>query len=161
MKSVNLFAEQLLTWVGYGTNGNGSIDNSIARMMNYWEDKINTRGLYIKDGSGLSRTNAISAEHFCQLLRFMTKSSQYKSFYGTLPIAGVSGTLSSVCKNQAGENRIHAKSGTMNRVKSYAGYVETKSGKTIAFALIINNFNCSSEATVERMERVFNVMAVY
>lgn len=161
MKSVNLFAEQLLTWVGYGTNGNGSIDNSIARMMNYWEEKINTRGLYIKDGSGLSRTNAISADHFCQLLRFMTKSSQYKSFYGTLPIAGVSGTLSSVCKNQAGENRIHAKSGTMNRVKSYAGYAESKSGKTIAFALIINNFNCSSEATVERMERVFNVMAAY
>ncbi len=161
MKSVNLFAEQLLTWIGYGTNGNGSIDNSLARMLNYWEDKITTRGLYIKDGSGLSRSNAISAEHFCQLLRFMTKSTHYKTFYGTLPIAGVSGTLSSVCKNQAGEGRVHAKSGTMNRIKSYAGYVETKSGKTVAFALIINNFNCSSEATVERMERVFNVIANY
>jgi D-alanyl-D-alanine carboxypeptidase/D-alanyl-D-alanine-endopeptidase (penicillin-binding protein 4) len=161
MKSVNLFAEQLLSWVGYGANGNGSIDNSIAQAMNYWEGKINTRGLYMKDGSGLSRANAISADHFCQLLRFMTKSSQYQSFYGTLPVAGVSGTLSAVCKNQAGENRIHAKSGTMNRVKSYAGYVETKSGKTLAFALIINNFNCSSEAAVEHMERVFNVMAVY
>jgi D-alanyl-D-alanine carboxypeptidase/D-alanyl-D-alanine-endopeptidase (penicillin-binding protein 4) len=91
----------------------------------------------------------------------MTKSMHYKTFYGTLPVAGVSGTLSTVCKNQAGEGRVHAKSGTMNRIKSYAGYVETKSGKTIAFALIINNFNCSSEVTVERMERVFNVIANY
>lgn len=161
MKSVNLFAEQVLCWVGYGVNGNGSTDNSLAKLNNYWEGKINTRGLYIKDGSGLSRSNAISAEHFCQMLKFMFGTQNYKAFYGTLPVAGVSGTLASVCKNQAGEGKIHAKSGTMSRIKSYAGYVETKSGKTLSFALIINNFNCSSEATVERMEKVFNVMSQY
>ena len=91
----------------------------------------------------------------------MYGTQNYKTFYGTLPVAGVSGTLSSVCKNQAGEGKIHAKSGTMNRIKSYAGYVETKSGKTLSFALIINNFNCSSEATVERMEKVFNEMSQF
>lgn len=161
MKSVNLFAEELLCWVGYGSNGNGSVDNSLTKLEAYWEGKINTRGLYIKDGSGLSRSNAISAEHFCQLLTYMTTSKEFDAFYNTLPVAGISGTLSGVCKNQAGEGRIHAKSGTMKRIKSYAGYVNTKSGKRIAFALIVNNFNCSSEATVERMEKVFNVIANY
>lgn len=161
MKSVNLFAEEVLCWIGYGTSGNGSVDNSIARMMNYWSGKINTIGLYITDGSGLSRSNAISANHFCEMLKYMTTSKEFDAFYGTLPVAGVSGTLSSVCKNQPGEGKVHAKSGTMKRIKAYSGYVETKAGKRICFSIIINNFNCSSEYTVEQMEKVFNAMVLY
>jgi D-alanyl-D-alanine carboxypeptidase/D-alanyl-D-alanine-endopeptidase (penicillin-binding protein 4) len=160
MKSVNLFAEEVLCWIGYGTSGNGSIDNSIARMMSYWSGKINTIGLYITDGSGLSRSNAISASHFCEMLKYMTTAKEFDAFYATLPVAGVSGTLSSVCKNQPGEGKIHAKSGTMKRIKAYSGYVETNSGKRICFSLIINNFNCSSEYTVEQMEKVFNTMVL-
>ena len=49
----------------------------------------------------------------------------------------------------------------MKRIKSYAGYVETKSGKRIAFAIIINNYNCSNEATLDRIEKVMNAMALY
>ncbi len=161
MKSVNTFAEELLMWVGYGKTGNGSIDNSIDVLNAHWRTKFSTEGLYIKDGSGLSRSNAISADHFCALLKYMTTAPTFLNFYKTLPIAGVSGTLSDVCSNQAAENRVHAKSGTMKRIKSYAGYVETKSGKRLAFAIVINNFNCSSDATVTRMEKIMNSMALY
>jgi D-alanyl-D-alanine carboxypeptidase/D-alanyl-D-alanine-endopeptidase (penicillin-binding protein 4) len=159
MKSVNLFAEELLCWIGYQRTGNGSSESSLNQVMNFWEGRIDTKGLYLKDGSGLSRSNGISATHFCQLLKYMQGSKNFDAFYATLPIAGVSGTLSGVCKNQSGEGRIHAKSGTMTRIKSYAGYVETKSGKRLAFAFIINNFNCSSDAIVERMEKVLNAIA--
>lgn len=161
MKSVNTFAEELLMWVGYGKNGKGTIDNSIDVLNDHWRGKFSTEGLYIKDGSGLSRSNAISADHFCSLLKYMTTAPTFLNFYKTLPVAGVSGTLSDVCSNQAGENRVHAKSGTMKRIKSYAGYVETKSGKRLAFAIVINNFNCSSDATVTRMEKVMNAMALF
>lgn len=161
MKSVNLFAEEILCWIGYGTSGNGSVDNSLSRMLNYWNGKISTTGLYLTDGSGLSRSNAIAASHFCGLLNFMAKSKNYTAFYETLPVAGQSGTLSSVCKNQAADGKMHAKSGTMKRIKSYAGYVETRSGKKVCFALIINNFNSSSDYVVSQMEEVFNAIALY
>jgi len=161
MKSVNLFAEELLCLVGYGSNGNGSTDNGVTKLENYWTGKIPVSGMFIKDGSGLSRGNAISPRHFCDLLKYMTTSKNFDAYYATLPVAGVSGTLSSVCKNQAAEGKVHAKSGTMNRIKSYCGYVETTSGKRIAFAFITNNYNCTSNAVVDRMEKVFNVMATY
>jgi D-alanyl-D-alanine carboxypeptidase/D-alanyl-D-alanine-endopeptidase (penicillin-binding protein 4) len=161
MKSVNTFAEEILCWVGYGSNGNGSIENSLDKEMDYWKTRINTSGLYLKDGSGLSRSNAISAQHFCNMLKYMTTSKEFDAFYGTLAVAGVSGTLSDVCLNQAGEKRVHAKSGTMKRIKSYAGYVETKSGKKLCFAIIVNNYNCSNETTLERIEKVMNAMALY
>jgi D-alanyl-D-alanine carboxypeptidase/D-alanyl-D-alanine-endopeptidase (penicillin-binding protein 4) len=161
MKSVNLFAESLLCLVGYGTNGVGTTDNSLDKLDAFWRDKINTKGLYINDGSGLSRSNGISADHFCQLLKYMTRAKEFQTFYNTLPVAGVSGTLSTVCKNQSGENRVHAKSGTMNRIKSYAGYVESTSGRRIAFAIIVSNFSCSNDVTLAKIEKVMNTLSTY
>ena len=161
MKSVNLFAEELLCLTGYKQNGDGSTENSINQLEKYWQSKFDLTGLYIKDGSGLSRSNAISSRHFCNLLSEMSKSVNYTDFLSTLPVAGCSGTLSGVCKNQLGHGRVRAKSGTMSRIKSYSGYVDSSSGKKIAFAIIVNNFNCSSSVVVDQMEKIFNTMSVY
>lgn len=161
MKSVNLFAEELLCWIGYHVSGVGTTENGLNRLEYYWTGKIPVSGMFIRDGSGLSRNNAISPQHFCSLLKYMSTSKNFDAFYGTLPVAGISGTLSTVCKNQPGQGKVHAKSGTMNRVKSYAGYVETASGKRLAFTIIANNFDCSSSSAVDRMERVFNAMALF
>ena len=160
MKSINLFAEHLLCLSGYQVNNDGSLENSLTQIEKYWKTRMNFNGLYLKDGSGLSRSNAISAKHFSCLLVEMTKSNHFNDFLSTLPVAGVSGTLSSVCKNQPGEGRLKAKSGTINRIKSYSGYVESKSGQLIAFGFIVNNYNCSASQVVDLMERVFNVMAL-
>ena len=158
-KSVNFFAEQLVCLVGYHKNGDGSTDNGLRQMNQYWNTRINTSGLYLKDGSGLSRSNGISAEHFCELLNFMNRSKNKDVFRSTLPIAGVSGTLSDVCRNQTAHGRVFAKSGTMSRIKSYAGYVETKSGKQLAFAIIFNNYNCSNAYLMKKIEKFMNTMA--
>ncbi len=159
-QSVNFFAEQLICLVGYHKNGDGSTDNGLRQMSQYWNTRINTAGLYLKDGSGLSRSNGISAEHFCSLLSFMHQSKNKDVFLVTLPVAGISGTLATVCKNQAGHGRIIAKSGTMSRIKSYAGYVETKSGKELAFAIIVNNYNCSNAYLMNKIEKFMNTMAI-
>lgn len=158
-KSINLFAEGLLCTVGYVKSGNGSSSNSCNYIESYWSNKFNTNGLHINDGSGLSRTNAVSAFHFCSLLKSMYNSKNYNAFLSTLPIAGESGTLKSVCRNQSAHGRLKAKSGTMNRIKSYSGYIESKSGKTIAIAIIVNNYTCSTSAVVDQMEILFNALA--
>ena len=161
LKSINLFAEQLVCLVGYKLASYGSTEEGLKQIEKYWAQKINLSGLYLKDGSGLSRTNAISASHFCQLLKVMSSSKNHQIFFSTLPVAGKSGTLSSLCKDQPGQGRIVAKSGTMSRIKSYAGYVNSKSGKHIAFAIIVTNFNNSSSSVTEKMERLLNTLAVY
>ena len=159
MRSVNLFAEHMLNLIAYEKTGHGSTDTGLKILDGYWKSKINTEGLHVNDGSGLSRTNAISANHYTALLQYMHKSKYAAEFRKSLPIAGVSGTLTSVCKGQAAHNRMYAKSGTMNRIKSYAGYIDGKSGKQYAFALIANNYSCSSSALRQKMEAVFNAIA--
>jgi serine-type D-Ala-D-Ala carboxypeptidase/endopeptidase (penicillin-binding protein 4) len=160
MRSVNLFAEQLICLANHYKSGNGSSSEAAHYVQSFWEPKIG-KGFTITDGSGLSRNNGVSAYHFTQLLKSMKTSANFEEFKKTLPVAGKSGTLSSVCKGQKASGKLFAKSGTMTRIKSYAGYVESESGKTIAFAIIVNNHSTSSSTLVKKMEPIFNAMAQY
>ncbi len=160
-KSVNLFAEGLVNLLGFYSNGDGSTSSGIKVIEDFWKDKINTSNLILNDGSGLSRLNAISAQHFCDLLKYMSKSKNYEDFKSTLPVAGKNGTISTLCKGGAGEGRIFAKSGTLNNTKSYAGYIDSKTGKKIAFAIIVNDFNCSTGEIKRKMETILNALAEY
>jgi len=160
-RSVNLFAEHMVNLVGYVKTGNGSTASGLRVLENHLSTKFNTSGLHVNDGSGLSRTNAISAHHFVQLLAWMKTSQNAKYFLASLPVAGQSGTMSNVCKNQAGHGKIAAKSGSMTRIKSYSGYVDAASGKQLAFAIIVNNFEGSSSTLSSRMQTLMNAMASY
>ncbi|HLW29848.1 MAG TPA: D-alanyl-D-alanine carboxypeptidase/D-alanyl-D-alanine-endopeptidase [Brumimicrobium sp.] len=157
-RSVNFFAEQLLGLIGYEKTGLGGTSESAKYLNNYWEPRLGLK-IYQTDGSGLARNNGFSANHFIQLLKYMNASKNFKDFEASLPTAGESGTLRSVCRGQAAQGRMKAKSGTMNRIKSYAGYIDTKSGRKIAFALIVNNADLTSYQITKRMELVFNSMA--
>jgi D-alanyl-D-alanine carboxypeptidase/D-alanyl-D-alanine-endopeptidase (penicillin-binding protein 4) len=161
LKSINLFAEGLLCLVGYKMTGNGSTEEGLNQVEKYWATKFSFGGIFLNDGSGLSRSNGISASSFVDLLKAMSLSKNYNAYLKTLPIAGKSGTLAGLCKDQPGQGRIVAKSGTMDKIKSYAGYVNSKSGKKIAFAIVVTNFTSSSSSVVGKMENVFNALAVY
>ncbi len=161
LKSINLFAEHLINLIGFVKTGDGSTESGLKILMTYWNNKTSLDGIHLNDGSGLSRTNAISANNYIALLSSMNNSKNAKSFHASLPIAGVSGTLKGVCKSGYAKNRLSAKSGTMNRIKSYAGYINSSSGKKIAFAIIVNNHSCSSRALARKMENIFNRLAVY
>jgi len=109
LHSVNLFAEGLINLIAFEKTGIGSTDDGLNQIDNFWSKKINCKGLFIKDGSGLSRNNAMSPSHYVEMLRYIYKSSNYTSFSATLPVAGISGTLAKVCSGQEGHGRIKAK----------------------------------------------------
>lgn len=156
-KSVNLFAEQLLALTSMHANGSAqNLEDNAEWANKYWKQRLKGFNARITDGSGLSRTNAISASDFCALLQYMHPSKNADAFINSLPITGKHGTLKSYNRGSAAAGRIHAKTGTMNGVKSYAGYVLTLSGETLCFALIINNSNWSSYEMKANVERLFN-----
>ncbi len=159
-RSVNFFAEQLLCLIGYEKTGFGGTSESASFLRDYWSPRLNLN-MFQTDGSGLSRSNAFSANHFIQLFKYMYKSKNFEDFETSLPTAGKSGTLKGVCRGQAAQGRMKAKSGTLRRVKAYAGYIDSKNGAKVGFALIVNNDNLSNYRLVKRMEKVFNAMAEY
>jgi len=159
--SVNLFAEQLVCLLAYNQNGVGNTKDGLKVMANFWKNKLNSGGLFLTDGSGLSRSNGISAAHLTDLVQYMDTSVNKQAFFESLPVSNVSGTLKSLCKEQNCAGKIHAKSGTMTRVKSYAGYALSSSGKRIAFTFIVNNFNGTSSMLNLEIQKLFNALSSY
>ena len=161
MKSINSYAESLLNHIGLFKYSVGSTNNGLDVMYQFLkEQNLNTEGLFLTDGSGLSRSNAISAVHLVQVLQVMYHDkNNFETFKKSLPIAGKSGSIANICKGTSAEGRVFAKSGYMTRVRSYAGYVTTLKGEEIAFAVIVNNFNCTSSEMKAKLEKLFITLA--
>jgi len=159
--SRNLFAEHILKHLGLRRSGVGNRQSGINSEIAFWSSKkMNTNGMFINDGSGISRYNGITTYQLAFVLSYMkNKSKNYTSFKNTLPESGKTGTMRRIGKNTSAEGRIFAKSGSMSRVCSYAGYVDTKSGKTLIFAFITNNFTCSIEEMKNKYEKIMIRMA--
>ncbi len=155
-KSNNLFAEHLIHWIALNKDQNkGYHKLGMEILVKHWTSKFDMQTARITDGSGLSRSNSISAQHFTELLYYMKDNAVFES---TLPISGQSGTLKNLCSGQACSGKIKAKSGTINGVKAYAGYAYNKKGEKIIFAFIVNNHLGSSSEVTKLMESVLNAL---
>jgi D-alanyl-D-alanine carboxypeptidase/D-alanyl-D-alanine-endopeptidase (penicillin-binding protein 4) len=153
--SINLYAEHLTNQIGIYKYRSGDTGSGTQATSLFWKaSKIDVDGMYIYDGSGLSRFNSITSKQLVGVLKHMYQSKNKELFMNSLPVAGKSGTMRNMCKGTAASGKVKAKSGTMTRVKSYAGYVTTKNKKNIAFALIVNNFNCSSFKMKKKIEKI-------
>ena len=160
MKSINSYCENILNHIGLEKNKIGSTASGTFALKEFWKSKgIDTQGMFLSDGSGLSRNNGITAFQLSQIMKYMTTSKEYFSFYKSLPVAGRSGTLASLCIGTAAEGNLRAKSGSMSRVRAYTGFVTTKKGNQLAFAMIVNNYNCSAEEMKKKFEKLMIVMA--
>lgn len=140
-ESVNLFAEQFLMQLSAEIQGIGIRDSSIAIIQRFWKNKVPDQ-FFMEDGSGLSHFNAVSPADFTSVLNFMYKSRNKKSFISSLPKAG-EGTLSGFNSDIFPSGILHAKSGSMTRVKCYSGYLKTDNGSKLAFSIMFNNFSGS------------------
>lgn len=160
-ESVNLFAEGVMRIAAWEKEGENLHNDASTAMETFWRKSLNTKSLILNDGSGLARTNCISAKILTDLLIYMQNAKFKDEFYSTLPQAGLHGTLKSVSKNKPAQGVMRAKSGTMRRVKSYAGYVDSKSGRRLAFAVIVNYHTCTNKELVTAMEEIFDAMANY
>jgi D-alanyl-D-alanine carboxypeptidase/D-alanyl-D-alanine-endopeptidase (penicillin-binding protein 4) len=98
---------------------------------------LNTSGLRILDGSGLSSYNLATPAQMMQVLDYAYHHpSSGDAFIAALPIAGVDGTLKHRMGNIA--RKVRAKTGTISGVVSLAGYVVTADKEVLAFVIMIN-----------------------
>jgi D-alanyl-D-alanine carboxypeptidase/D-alanyl-D-alanine-endopeptidase (penicillin-binding protein 4) len=116
-------------------------------------------GFRMEDGSGLARSNLVTARQLASILQHMARSPVADDFYESLPVAGKSGTLRNIGNNTSAEGRVVGKSGTISRVINYAGYVNSMSGKRYAYAILFNNFSCSDSEVKKLVERAMVFMA--
>ncbi len=164
--SNNLYAETLFRTLGKELKSEGSYDSSYVAVKNVLKDigVDLSRGQKIQDGSGLSRQNLISPDFFCRYLEAIMSSPCFEDFVGSLPSPGGSGTLSVNMKNYPAEtkNRIKVKSGSMNGVRCYSGYIIPREGckeETIIFSIMVNNCTAPTWKVRPLMDKIMGMLA--
>lgn len=131
VKFVNLWSDNRLAdrlansaarKIGYETSGKG-LTKTFALALS--ELGIDHTGLKAMDGSGLSKSNRISAKTIVELLAKIRNNPTFASIYEGLPVGGITGTLQKrfleTAPNAVGN--VHAKTGWVNRSVTMAGYV--------------------------------------
>ena len=164
--SNNLYAETLLKTLGKELRNEGSYDSSYVAVKNVLE-KIGvktTSGFKLQDGSGLSRKNFISPDFFCRYLEAMMSSECFEDFVESLPSPGGTGTLASNMKEYPAEikSRIKAKSGSMDGVRCYSGYIIPSEGckdDTIVFSIMVNNCTAPTWKVRPMLDKIMGMLA--
>ncbi|MFZ6843702.1 D-alanyl-D-alanine carboxypeptidase/D-alanyl-D-alanine endopeptidase [Undibacterium sp. RuTC16W] len=100
---------------------------------------INPDNLILDNGSGLSRTERISALQMAQLLKIGTTSNWYAEFATSLPIVAIDGTMRKRLKDTPLEGRARIKTGTLQDATAIAGYVRDVQNKTWIVVAMVNH----------------------
>jgi serine-type D-Ala-D-Ala carboxypeptidase/endopeptidase (penicillin-binding protein 4) len=160
--SNNFVAEQLLETLGAVVKGApGSWAKGIAAAEEFLAEIGIPRGAYVmKNGSGLNDTNRFSAKQLVTVLRAMWARFPLQAEYVTsLPVAGRDGTIRFRMEGSEAEGRLRAKTGTLEHVTSLSGYVQTAGGKTLAFAVLVNDFAGRPATVIRSVDAIGTALA--
>ncbi|UQN07567.1 D-alanyl-D-alanine carboxypeptidase/D-alanyl-D-alanine-endopeptidase [Deinococcus sp. QL22] len=162
--SDNLKAEELLGTLAATPLGRGTLAGALLRERAALRRMgVDLTGIELADGSGLSRANRLTARALVQLLSVLhdlpyaqsgatpplpaaVYRTRRNAFAEALPQAGTGddnpdhtgrgGTMALRLQNSGLD--VRAKTGTLPGVSALAGYVTAKSGKTLAFSILMN-----------------------
>jgi len=142
-KSVNLFGEAFVKTISYEKTGFGATDTGLNIIKDFWsKNGIEKSALNIKDGSGLSPANRVTTNALVEVMQYAKKQNWFSSFYNALPE----------------QNGIRMKSGYIGGVRSYTGYIKSKTGNEYTFSFIVNNFDGSPGAVREKMWKLLDIL---
>jgi D-alanyl-D-alanine carboxypeptidase/D-alanyl-D-alanine-endopeptidase (penicillin-binding protein 4) len=144
VRDINKYSNNVMARQVYLTLGNESAPATAERALQRIADWLNARGLRfaeleIENGSGLSRSERISADSLNRLLLDAWKNPVMPEFVSSLPIVGIDGTMKKRLNGSEATGRAHIKTGTLDSVKTAAGYALDARGRRYAVTFLINH----------------------
>ena len=136
--SDNYIAEELLKGLGAGFGARGSTAAGAGVAQRFLRSSGIDAGFRIRDGSGLSYENKLTARTVLKLLGACSRRPDFAVFRSSLAVAGVNGTLKHRMRGTAAAGNARAKTGTLNAASCLSGYVTTANGHTLTFAILMN-----------------------
>lgn len=139
--SQNQTGEALIRTLGLEKTGVGMADSGavvIRKQLTAWG--VDSTSTVIYDGSGMSRHDLVTPEAIVKILIGIQKDTAFMAFYDALPIVGVDGTVRTRMLGSTAVGNIHAKTGTLEFVRSLSGYVTTAVGEKLVFSMLSNHY---------------------
>lgn len=144
-RSDNMYTECVLRAIAIGAHKQATTENGVEVVKSFWKSRgVDVTGLFMYDGSGLSRTGKAPVSFFTHMLAVAHKELKEDGvdFHTLFPIAGKNGTVKSFTKGSTAEGKYALKSGSMSHVQCCVGYYPVNNPK-YAVAVLVNSFTCS------------------
>lgn len=144
VRDINKFSNNVMARQVFLTLGNETGPATAERARQRIADWLAARNLrfgelVLDNGSGLSRSERISAGSLNRLLQDAWKNPVMPEFVSSLPIVGIDGTMKKRLNGSAATGRAHIKTGTLDGVKTAAGYALDAQGRRYAVTFFINH----------------------
>lgn len=119
--------------------------SATQRELSLWNARgLDVTDIYVEDGSGLSRRNRISPKFLSDVLEWMNNSPDADLYVSFFPRAGKEGTMRNFLTNSPLEGLLATKTGSMNSVQCFAGYILDENGKpSHIITIMVNAFKCN------------------
>jgi serine-type D-Ala-D-Ala carboxypeptidase/endopeptidase (penicillin-binding protein 4) len=144
--SNNMHAETLLKTMGKTSSGQGTWYAGLAAEETDLQKQlgVDTSGMQLVDGSGLSRMELVTAQQISNVLVAAQHRPWFDTWYNALPISAqsdrfVGGTLRNRMVGTPAAGKVHAKTGSLTGVTALSGYVIDADGKRLIFSIMQNN----------------------
>jgi D-alanyl-D-alanine carboxypeptidase/D-alanyl-D-alanine-endopeptidase (penicillin-binding protein 4) len=146
--SNNVMARQLYLTLGAKTFDPPGTGEKSARAIREWLDRkgLDFPELVLETGSGLSRDERISARHLGELLTAAYRSPVMPELMASLPLAAVDGTMRKRLRQDGIAGQAHIKTGSLDGVKSIAGYVFDGERRRMVVVCIVNHPGANAAA---------------
>jgi D-alanyl-D-alanine carboxypeptidase/D-alanyl-D-alanine-endopeptidase (penicillin-binding protein 4) len=105
-----------------------------------------------EDASGLSRHDLVTPRAIVALLRYAQVQPWFAPYFDSLPVAGVDGTMEDRMKNTIAVGKIHAKTGSVEHVRTRSGFAETPAGRRLIFSFLGNNQGGKSHEATDALD---------
>ena len=141
--SNNVIARQLFLTIAAETAGPPARAEGARRAIQQWLEAkgIPAPELVVDNGSGLSRSERISAASLASLLQAAWRSNVMPEFIASMPVAAVDGTMRRRLKNEGVAGNAHVKTGLLSDARTMAGYVRDRSGRRHVVVMMVNHAN--------------------
>ncbi len=160
LDSDNFYAEALFRTMAEETSGVAVYDSAkVAECAVLRKLGVGTGDVSIVDGSGLSRRNGLSPSFLTYYLYAMVSSPAFPDFLESLPMPG-EGTLEVLFRDKPAMRRFRLKSGSMEGVLCYSGYILDDDGTPLATVSVLVNGATAKTAQVRKaLEGILSAVA--
>ncbi|HZO05374.1 MAG TPA: D-alanyl-D-alanine carboxypeptidase/D-alanyl-D-alanine-endopeptidase, partial [Solirubrobacterales bacterium] len=156
--SNNFFAETLVKLLGAEFGNAGTTAAGTAVVEGFAQSLGSS--VHAVDGSGLTRSNRASPRQVINLLLGMRKQEVGDVFIQDLPLTGAEGTVDDRMRGNAANRRCRVKTGTLTGVSNLSGYCFNKSGKVMAFSILMGSVGNLSLAH-QRQDQIAGTVASF
>ena len=146
--SNNEMADMLIRHLGWEVQGDSSAAAGDRAVLDWLGSiGVDTTGISLNDGSGLSHGNKVSATSTSAVLAFMETSPAGADWWKSFSIAGVRGTIGNRLTGADTLGRVFAKTGTLSDTVALSGFLENRhDGQRYRFSILLNKVTSSSTA---------------